>query len=214
MNSVPIIASPVSAPWIPWVLLVLLVLLGVDLLMDGSSILDVRRLFSMPERSYSENSNRLLTGIVSSLFRTGTFAMAVYVSCWKGQNMSVAVYLEIVAMIYVITVVRYLIIWLLYMIFRFAPKREVVGKRYVQFASITAILMYISLLVLTNWSSPTVPYVMITLVGLFYVCVFQMMLRAYTTKFMSLIYVCIGFISIEILPLALLVTGSVHLIIN
>lgn len=143
MNSVPIIASPVSAPWIPWVLLVLLVLLGVDLLMDGSSILDVRRLFSMPERSYSENSNRLLTGIVSSLFRTGTFAMAVYVSCWQGQNMSVAVYLEIVAMIYVITVVRYLIIWLLYMIFRFAPKREVVGKRYVQFASITAIDVYI-----------------------------------------------------------------------
>ena len=212
MNNIPLTASPVSAPWIPWVLLVLLALLVVDLVLDKSVISGVRKLFSMPERSYLDNSNRFSVSIVSSLFRTGTFALAVYVSCWQGQSMSPVTYLMLIGVVYAVIVIRQLVIGLLYVIFRFAPQREVVYRHYLKFATLTALLMYLSLLVLTNRWSEAIPYVTAVLVGLFLICVLQMMLRVYTTKAMSPVYVMLSFVYLEILPIGLLLAGSIRLI--
>lgn len=212
MNSLPIIASPVSAPWIPWVLLLLLVLLIVNLVMDGANILNLRKLFTMPERAYSENTNRVLTSITLSLFRVGTLALAVYVCCWKGQSMHMATYLIIVGIIYAIIIVRELVIWLLYVIFRFAPKREVVSKRYAQFATLTAMMMFVTLLVETNLSTPATPYILMGLAGLFLVCVLQMLVRVYTCKLLSIAYIAMFFVVLELLPLVLLVESSMYII--
>ncbi|MBQ0118589.1 MAG: hypothetical protein KBS42_02320 [Bacteroidales bacterium] len=214
MNSIPLILSPVSSPWIPWVMLALLLLWVVIEIMGDSAIASLPKLFSMPERSYSNSTNRLLTDVLGSLFRVGTLALVICVSLWQGQSVSLVTYLMIIGIAYALAAVRQLVIRLLYAVFRFAPQREMVSKHYIQFASLTAMLMYLSLLVLTNWACDTVPYVSAVLIGVFLLCVLQMVVRVYMTKWLSLVYIGLGFMYLEILPLWLLVTGSMHVIEN
>lgn len=207
-----IASTPLSESWTSWVLLVLLLLFVAAIVRQPALISrSFNALFTKLQRSYSDAAGDILTDAVLLLFRVGTLALALYVMAYRSENFSVLYYLLLVGIILLAKGVKWLLIKLTTYIFSIRHGVEEAASSCDAIGVLFAIVLYPLTLLMVDFDWVMTGRVVTLL--LFSTCLVLetiKLIRVFTTKPMSLVYIAMYLMTLEILPVCALVDW-VHL---
>lgn len=189
-------------------LLILLLFVAALLRQPGLVKHSFHSLFTRLKRSYSDASSDLLTELLLLLIRAATLAMLLYALFYKGGGFSIVFFGVVLALELLYWVVKFLLIRLISYVFSVQRRSDSTIDAYSQLWTFSAVLLYpmMVLLVNTNWTIVTTIGLIATLsvqVGLVFVKLFRM----FAVDMLSIFYILLYTVTLEILPLAALCWG-------
>lgn len=214
MNAVPHILTPISAPWVAWVMLFLL-LCGVlaEMVQRGLLVQAFTTIFSKVERTYGDMQRNLMEELIINIFRIGTFAMALYLYAYRAGDFSFKTYMLIVALVLGVDVVKILASILVNYTFQISRRFTQLSIHYNNLWTVICSGFYIASIVLINiGNSLVIKYVMLSLVALAIVLIVVKWIRIFCTNVRSLLYIVLYVLTLEILPLLVLIVGTGYIV--
>jgi hypothetical protein len=203
MQMMPHISSLWSAAWLPWVLLLCGVLLIGVLISNPRCISDsFSSLFSGLERRYTDTSGVLaMSGL--RIFCIAVSALAAEVCLYRGGDFPVRAWLVLLAVVLAVWTGKMLLRKYAAYVFSFEswlrPWREYMRSLWAAVSVVLYVAVAVAALVPVRWLS-------ITLVGaaaaLYFVSLSTRLLRTYLISPLSLFYIVIYIITLEVLPLS------------
>jgi hypothetical protein len=213
MDIVPHISSIYANAWTGWVLMALLLLLVINRSARVGVIGSVRSVFSQSERVYASQSRAWGSELCEYAFRLGVLAMAVWVLVigdgrldmgdgqWAIGNGAMG-YAKVFALVLGVYVAQRLLMRGVGHVFVANKQLDAAMEQYNGICSMACVCLYPILLVLTNVH---IAYLAQILCGgvllLFVLCVLWKSIRLFYTNVLSLMYILIYIVFLEIMPI-------------
>ena len=213
MEIVEHISSVYANGWTGWVLLALLLLLIINRSARVGVIGSVRSVFSQSERVYASQSRAWGSELCEYAFRLGVLAMAVWVLVvgdgllaigdeqWAMGNGAMG-YAKVFALVLGVYVAQRLVLRGVGHVFVANKQLDAAMEQYNGICSMACVCLYPILLVLTNVH---IAYLAQILCGgvllLFVLCVLWKSIRLFYTNILSLLYILLYIIFLEIMPI-------------
>ena len=220
MDIVPHISSVYANAWTGWVLLALLLLLVINRSARVGVIGSVRSVFSQSERVYASQSRAWGSELCEYAFRLGVLAMAVWVLAMGDGRLDIGDgrldmgdgqlvigdgamgYAKVFALVLGVYVAQRLLMRGVGYVFVANKQLDAAMEQYNGICSMACVCLYPILLVLTNVH---IAYLAQILCGgvllLFVLCVLWKSIRLFYTNVLSLMYILIYIVFLEIMPI-------------
>jgi len=172
-----------------------------------------RTTFSRIERIYGDSASSLVGRIFLNIFRIGTLALAVYLGTHDGNSgIVVRGYLYVVLLLLAVEFVKMFFGWLVGYTFELRRSMDVYLSHYDNLWTVLAILLYpILLLDIHIFGNTVIPWLLLSVGILFVLAVFIKMMMHFYRGVQTAPYVALYMVTLEILPLVVIVYGAVQL---
>lgn len=208
------ILTPVVAPWVSWVLLVLLICaVFAEIVQTGAVVQAFATTFSRLERSYGDAPRHWLGDVLMNIFRIGTFAMALYLYAYQARPLEPLTYLMIAALVLTVDAVKIGLSMLVNYTFDISRRFAVLAAHYSHLWTIICCACYVFVIVCVRIDNTLiVRYLLLALLALAILLIAFKWVRMFYSGPRSLAYIALYLITLELLPLAVLVEGTKYIV--
>ena len=172
-----------------------------------------RTTFSRLERMYGDSATSVVGSIFLNIFRIGTLALAVYMGTRDGNSGILARgYLFVLLLLLSVIMVKMFLGWLVSYTFELRRAKDVYLSHYDNLWTVLSILLYPLLLLYIHLSDNTViPWLLLSIGAMFVLVVFVKMVMHFYRGAQTALYLALYMMTLEILPLAVIVYGAMQL---
>lgn len=207
------ISSPISESWVYWILLLFFVLVAVNRSVRDSVVVALRNSFSHSERVYGGQSQNILAISTAWIFRIGVLAMAIYVLLYTSEQFTFMAYTKILGVVALIEVIRHIL--LLGVGWVFLSNNQLangIGQLEIV-RNVVCVLLLPVLLLLIRLNYPMLHFILLGIIGLaFTVLVIAKSTLLFYKNILSIFYIFLYFIYLEIIPVAGMVLWTKHIL--
>ena len=207
------ISSPISESWVYWILLLFFVLVAVNRSVRDSVVVALRNSFSHSERVYGGQSQNILAISTAWIFRVGVLAMAIYVLSYTSEQFTFMAYTKILGVVALIEVIRHIL--LLGVGWVFLSNNQLangIGQLEIV-RNVVCVLLLPVLLLLIRLNYPMLHFILLGIIGLaFTVLVIAKSTLLFYKNRLSIFYILLYFIYLEIIPVAGMVLLTKHIL--
>lgn len=207
------ISSPISESWVYWILLLFFVLVAVNRSVRDGVVVALRNSFSHSERVYGGQSQNILAISTAWIFRVGVLAMAIYVLSYTSEQFTFMAYTKILGVVALIEVIRHIL--LLGVGWVFLSNNQLangIGQLEIV-RNVVCVLLLPVLLLLIRLNYPMLHFILLGIIGLaFTVLVIAKSTLLFYKNILSIFYIFLYFIYLEIIPVAGMVIWTKHIL--
>lgn len=210
MNGIEHIISPVNAPWCSWTMfgLMLCAILG-EVLQPGVLTQVPTILFSRTERTYKAAPDNILGQLFITLFRIGVPALLLLMSFYAGEEFRFMSFALLCGILLAIIFIKMGCNLLIDYTFQLSRHYASAYEQYGAIATLTCVLLYPGLLFVVYLGSTgvarwTCGIGILVFLGL----IMFRWCRTYLHSFASLIYIALYILTLEIIPMAVVLWVS------
>lgn len=207
------ISSPISESWVYWILLLFFVLVAVNRSVRDSVVVALRNSFSHSERVYGGQSQNILAISTAWIFRVGVLAMAIYILLYTSEQFTFMAYTKILGVVALIEVIRHIL--LLGVGWVFLSNNQLangIGQLEIV-RNVVCVLLLPVLLLLIRLNYPMLHFILLGIIGLaFTVLVIAKSTLLFYKNILSIFYIFLYFIYLEIIPVAGMVLWTKHIL--
>lgn len=207
------ISSPLSESWVYWILLLFFVLVAVNRSVRESVVVALRNSFSHSERVYGGQSQNILAISTAWIFRVGVLAMAIYILLYTSEQFTFMAYTKILGVVALIEVIRHIL--LLGVGWVFLSNNQLangIGQLEIV-RNVVCVLLLPVLLLLIRLNYPMLHFILLGIIGLaFTVLVIAKSTLLFYKNILSIFYILLYFIYLEIIPVAGMVLWTKHIL--
>ena len=207
------ISSPISESWVYWILLLFFVLVAVNRSVRDSVVVALRNSFSHSERVYGGQSQNILAISTAWIFRVGVLAMAIYILLYTSEQFTFMAYTKILGVVALIEVIRHIL--LLGVGWVFLSNNQLangIGQLEIV-RNVVCVLLLPVLLLLIRLNYPMLHFILLGIIGLaFTVLVIAKSTLLFYKNILSIFYILLYFIYLEIIPVAGMVLWTKHIL--
>ena len=207
------ISSPLSESWVYWILLLFFVLVAVNRSVRDSVVVALRNSFSHSERVYGGQSQNILAISTAWIFRVGVLAMAIYILLYTSEQFTFMAYTKILGVVALIEVIRHIL--LLGVGWVFLSNNQLangIGQLEIV-RNVVCVLLLPVLLLLIRLNYPMLHFILLGIIGLaFTVLVIVKSTLLFYKNILSIFYIFLYFIYLEIIPVAGMVLWTKHIL--
>ena len=207
------ISSPISESWVYWILLLFFVLVAVNRSVRDSVVVALRNSFSHSERVYGGQSQNILAISTAWIFRVGVLAMVIYVLSYTSEQFTFMAYTKILGAVALIEVIRHIL--LLGVGWVFLSNNQLangIGQLEIV-RNVVCVLLLPVLLLLIRLNYPMLHFILLGIIGLaFTVLVIAKSTLLFYKNILSIFYILLYFIYLEIIPVAGMVLWTKHIL--
>ena len=207
------ISSPISESWVYWILLLFFVLVAVNRSVRDGVVVALRNSFSHSERVYGGQSQNILAISTAWIFRVGVLAMAIYVLSYTSEQFTFMAYTKILGVVALIEVIRHIL--LLGVGWVFLSNNQLangIGQLEIV-RNVVCVLLLPVLLLLIRLNYPMLHFILLGIIGLaFTVLVIAKSTLLFYKNILSIFYILLYFIYLEIIPVAGMVIWTKHIL--
>lgn len=206
MNMVPHILSVYANAWTGWVMLALLLLLVLNHSPQYSLIGSVKNVFSHAERVYGAQSRAWGSEVCEWLFRIGVLAMAVWVLVIGNGRLAIGNgamgYAKVLALVLAVYVVQRLVLRGVGYVFVSRKQLSAAMEQYNAICSAACVCLYPIVLVVMNVPAAHLAQILCGAVLVAFVgMIVWKSIRLFYTNILSLLYILLYIIFLEIMPI-------------
>lgn len=212
LNNMPHISSLYANSWVAWVMFALLVMAICNPL---SRLVGVtwRGVFTHSERAYTVHVRNWMSEIVLRVFRLGVVALAMLVVVKSASVCQLGTYAKGLAIVAVVYIVQTILLYGVGSVFLSSKRMEAALEQYSLIRTLACIWLYPILLLLINISVPLLPQVLCGIVGGVYIVVLiGKSFQLFYTRPLSVVYILLYVLCLEILPLMVSVLALQHFV--
>lgn len=205
------IISPLSAPWCGWMMFALLLCAVLSEFFQPGIITQAvsSSLLTRANRTYKEAPSNFLSQTLISLFRIGTLAMAICLCFCTDDRFSLLRFLAVCGIIVGVLIVKMLCNKLIDYTFMISRRFGAAYEHYSNIATIGIVVLYPILLILLRFGNPIASQWALGCVLLIFIVLWVYRSgRMYITSPMAILYFALYIVTIELLPLGLLLYVS------
>ena len=217
MELVSHISSIYANAWTGWVLLALLLLLVLNHSPQYSLIGSVKNVFSHAERVYGAQSRAWGSEVCEWLFRIGVLAMAVWILAIGDGRLAIGNgamgYAKVLALVLAVYVVQRLILRGVGYVFIQRTQLDSAMEQYNAICSAACVCLYPIVLVVTNVPVAHLAQILCGAVLMAFVgIIVWKSIRLFYTNMLSLLYISLYIIFLEIMPIMATVSVAKHIV--
>lgn len=206
MDMVPHILSVYANAWTGWVMLALLLLLVLNHTPQYSLIGSVKNVFSHAERVYASQSRAWGSEVCEWLFRIGVLAMAVWVLVIGNGRLAIGNgamgYAKVLALVLAVYVVQRLVLRGVGHVFVSRKQLSAAMEQYNAICSAACVCLYPIVLVVMNVPAAHLAQILCGAVLVAFVgMIVWKSIRLFYTNILSLLYILLYIIFLEIMPI-------------
>ena len=206
MDMVPHILSVYANAWTGWVMLALLLLLVLNHTPQYSLIGSVKNVFSHAERVYGAQSRAWGSEVCEWLFRIGVLAMAVWVLVIGNGRLAIGNgamgYAKVLALVLAVYVVQRLVLRGVGHVFVSRKQLSAAMEQYNAICSAACVCLYPIVLVVMNVPAAHLAQILCGAVLVAFVgMIVWKSIRLFYTNILSLLYILLYIIFLEIMPI-------------
>lgn len=207
------ISSPISESWVYWILLLFFVLVAVNRSVRDSVVVALRNSFSHSERVYGGQSQNILAISTAWIFRVGVLAMAIYVLSYTSEQFTFMAYTKILGVVALIEVIRHILLLGVGWVF-LSNNQLANGIGQLELVrNVVCVLLLPVLLLLIRLNYPMLHFILLGIIGLaFTVLVIAKSTLLFYKNILSIFYILLYFIYLEIIPVAGMVLWTKHIL--
>ena len=207
------ISSPISESWVYWILLLFFVLVAVNRSVRDSVVVALRNSFSHSERVYGGQSQNILAISTAWIFRVGVLAMAIYVLSYTSEQFTFMAYTKIFGVVALIEVIRHILLLGVGWVF-LSNNQLANGIGQLELVrNVVCVLLLPVLLLLIRLNYPMLHFILLGIIGLaFTVLVIAKSTLLFYKNILSIFYIFLYFIYLEIIPVAGMVLWTKHIL--
>ena len=214
MPFLPRISSPLSEPWTAWVMALLLILLLLaDRMQRGTVLNSLRALFDVKERDsiFSATVKNIYGEAALMLYKTGIFALALYVSVFHTGSFGFLSYLLIWLLVAATVFLQYLLSAYTFWLFLDFKAFAVARLHSANLANVFSFLLYPFLLVVLFTPFISRQALLVGLAVLLAAALAVWLMKAFRlffTNFLAGFYIFLYLCTLEIVPLCGMVLAA------
>ncbi len=217
MELVSHISSIYANAWTGWVLLALLLLLVLNHSPQYSLIGSVKNVFSHAERVYGAQSRAWGSEVCEWLFRIGVLAMAVWILAIGDGRLAIGNgamgYAKVLALVLAVYVVQRFILRGVGYVFIQRKQLDSAMEQYNAICSAACVCLYPIVLVVTNVPVAHLAQILCGAVLMAFVgIIVWKSIRLFYTNMLSLLYISLYIIFLEIMPIMATVSVAKHIV--
>ena len=207
------ISSPISESWVYWILLLFFVLVAVNRSVRESVVVALRNSFSHSERVYGGQSQNILAISTAWIFRVGVLAMAIYILLYTSEQFTFMAYTKILGVVALIEVIRHILLLGVGWVF-LSNNQLANGIGQLELVrNVVCVLLLPVLLLLIRLNYPMLHFILLGIIGLaFTVLVIAKSTLLFYKNILSIFYIFLYFIYLEIIPVAGMVIWTKHIL--
>lgn len=207
------ISSPLSESWVYWILLLFFVLVAVNRSVRDSVVVALRNSFSHSERVYGGQSQNILAISTAWIFRVGVLAMAIYILLYTSEQFTFMAYTKILGVVVLIEVIRHILLLGVGWVF-LSNNQLANGIGQLELVrNVACVLLLPVLLLLIRLNYPMLHFILLGIIGLaFTVLVIVKSTLLFYKNILSIFYIFLYFIYLEIIPVAGMVLWTKHIL--
>ena len=207
------ISSPISESWVYWILLLFFVLVAVNRSVRDSVVVALRNSFSHSERVYGGQSQNILAISTAWIFRVGVLAMAIYILLYTSEQFTFMAYTKILGVVALIEVIRHILLLGVGWVF-LSNNQLANGIGQLELVrNVVCVLLLPVLLLLIRLNYPMLHFILLGIIGLvFTVLVIAKSTLLFYKNILSIFYIFLYFIYLEIIPVAGMVIWTKHIL--
>ena len=207
------ISSPISESWVYWILLLFFVLVAVNRSVRDSVVVALRNSFSHSERVYGGQSQNILAISTAWIFRVGVLAMAIYILLYTSEQFTFMAYTKILGVVALIEVIRHILLLGVGWVF-LSNNQLANGIGQLELVrNVVCVLLLPVLLLLIRLNYPMLHFILLGIIGLaFTVLVIAKSTLLFYKNILSIFYILLYFIYLEIIPVAGMVIWTKHIL--
>ena len=207
------ISSPISESWVYWILLLFFVLVAVNRSVRESVVVALRNSFSHSERVYGGQSQNILAISTAWIFRVGVLAMAIYILLYTSEQFTFMAYTKILGVVALIEVIRHILLLGVGWVF-LSNNQLANGIGQLELVrNVVCVLLLPVLLLLIRLNYPMLHFILLGIIGLaFTVLVIAKSTLLFYKNILSIFYILLYFIYLEIIPVAGMVLWTKHIL--
>lgn len=207
------ISSPLSESWVYWILLLFFVLVAVNRSVRDSVVVALRNSFSHSERVYGGQSQNILAISTAWIFRVGVLAMAIYILLYTSEQFTFMAYTKILGVVALIEVIRHILLLGVGWVF-LSNNQLANGIGQLELVrNVVCVLLLPVLLLLIRLNYPMLHFILLGIIGLaFTVLVIAKSTLLFYKNILSIFYILLYFIYLEIIPVAGMVLWTKHIL--
>ena len=207
------ISSPISESWVYWILLLFFVLVAVNRSVRDSVMVALRNSFSHSERVYGGQSQNILAISTAWIFRVGVLAMAIYILLYTSEQFTFMAYTKILGVVALIEVIRHILLLGVGWVF-LSNNQLANGIGQLELVrNVVCVLLLPVLLLLIRLNYPMLHFILLGIIGLaFTVLVIAKSTLLFYKNILSIFYILLYFIYLEIIPVAGMVIWTKHIL--
>ena len=207
------ISSPISESWVYWILLLFFDLVAINRSVRDSVVVALRNSCSHSERVYGGQSLNILAISTAWISRVGVLAMAIYVLSYTSEQFTFMAYTKILGAVALIEVIRHIL--LLGVGWVFLSNNQLangIGQLEIV-RNVVCVLLLPVLLLLIRLNYPMLHFILLGIIGLaFTVLVIAKSTLLFYKNILSILYIFLYFIYLEIIPVAGMVLWTKHIL--
>ena len=205
MTIIPHISSLYSAPWVAWVLFALLFLLIINPSPQVNILVGLRSVFSQSERVYASHAREWGSEICSHLFRMGTVAVAVLLLAGPIYHLAFASFAKVLGVVVAVYSIQRLLMNGVGKVFISQKNLDAALEQYNSICTMICVCLYPVLVVTLNFPGSKSAFVLCgSILALFLVLVLWKSIRLFYVKFLSILYILLYIICLEVIPIAMI----------
>lgn len=217
MEIVEHINSVYANGWVSWVLLALLLLLVLNRSAGMGVIGSLRSVFSQSERVYGAQSRAWGSEVCEWLFRIGVLAMAVWILAIGNGRLAIGNgamgYAKVLALVLAVYVVQRFILRGVGYVFIQRKQLDSAMEQYNAICSAACVCLYPIVLVVTNVPVAHLAQILCGAVLMAFVgIIVWKSIRLFYTNMLSLLYISLYIIFLEIMPIMATVSVAKHIV--
>ena len=202
-TAIPLISSPISEAWTSWILLLLLFLAVLaNASQSGVVMSSFSTIFTKPDRSYTDIQRTGIGQISLHIFQLGTLSFAYYLFAYTYGDFSISRFGAITLFLTMIYGLKALLMWLVQYTFQLQKTCPNAGAHYTNLVTVLCCVLYPFLLIMQNAGATSFLKWCVGLIA----CVFVLLVlykwcRAYLDSPLTLIYIVLSVVTLEVLPI-------------
>ena len=207
------ISSPISESWVYWILLLFFVLVAVNRSVRESVVVALRNSFSHSERVYGGQSQNILAISTAWIFRVGVLAMVIYILLYTSEQFTFMAYTKILGVVALIEVIRHILLLGVGWVF-LSNNQLANGIGQLELVrNVVCVLLLPVLLLLIRLNYPMLHFILLGIIGLaFTVLVIAKSTLLFYKNILSIFYIFLYFIYLEIIPVEGMVIWTKHIL--
>lgn len=200
-----LISTPISEAWPTWLMLGLLLCLVLGEVLQPETLkLAFRTTFSKAERMYGDRAKSIYGLTFLNIFRVGTVAMALYVYSYHTSPFAITTFGLLMLLVIAFVGIKSVLSMLVSYTFNLRKMTALYGPQYNNLWTVLCVLLYPIILLYINVPHVALLWLPVVLLILFVVLLVIKSWQYYYAGPLSLVYLLIYIMTLELLPMGAL----------
>lgn len=196
------ISSLYTESWVAWVMFVLLVVALLNPLPQTVGV-TLHGIFSHSERAYVVRSRNWASEVALRIFRLGIMTMAAMLLVCLPTAFTLLVFAKVLGLFALVSILQTLLLYGVGAVFISGKRMDAAIEQHNNIRTMICVSLYPILLLLTNVSSPILPWVLCGIVAVLYIAILiGKSCQLFYTHPLSILYILLYILFLEILPWA------------